>query len=354
MSASAAVDRLVDWELAAVTAAAVSRPGPAVTHEQAGEVVAELRRCAEQAVEHVSRVTGMQAQGPDRAAATLVVDRPGWARANVQAFRTLLAPAADRAMARRSGSWPGPAGAVGRRLTGLELGGLLGVLASRVLGQYDPFGDGRLLLVAPNVVHVERELSVDAGDFRLWVCLHEQTHRLQFAASPWLSGHVTDQISELTGDLLAEPGQFLARLRGASAELPKVLRGESSVGLVELVQTPAQREQLARLTAVMSLLEGHADVVMDDVGPQVVPSVGEIRRKFGRRRANRGGLDGVLRRLLGLDAKMRQYTEGAAFVRGVVARVGMQDFNAVWSGPEALPRPAEIADPAAWVRRVHG
>jgi coenzyme F420 biosynthesis associated uncharacterized protein len=134
-----------------------------------------------------------------------------------------------------------------------------------------------------------------------------------------------------------------------------VVRGESSgTSLLDALQTPEQRRRLAAITAVMSLLEGHADVVMDDVGPQVVPSVATIRDRFSKRRAGRGAIDQLLRRLLGLDAKARQYADGARFVRGVVERVGMTGFNEVWTSPQTLPLPAEIADPAAWVRRVHG
>jgi coenzyme F420 biosynthesis associated uncharacterized protein len=133
-----------------------------------------------------------------------------------------------------------------------------------------------------------------------------------------------------------------------------MLRGGSEASLLDLVQTPEQRVLLERLTAVMSLLEGHADVVMDGVGPQVVPSVEEIRRKFTARRAGAGPIDQMIRKLLGFDAKLRQYRDGAVFVRGVVDKVGMDGFNAVWASPDNLPDKAEIADPARWVARLHG
>jgi coenzyme F420 biosynthesis associated uncharacterized protein len=128
----------------------------------------------------------------------------------------------------------------------------------------------------------------------------------------------------------------------------------SGEGIGQLFATPEQKAQIAELTAVMSLLEGHADVVMDSVGPQVIPSVGEIRRKFDERRSSSVGIDRLLRKLLGLEAKMRQYRDGAVFVRAVTDQVGRDGFNAVWSSPETLPRAAEILDPGAWVRRVHG
>jgi len=236
------------------------------------------------------------------------------------------------------------------------MGSVLAFLSSRVLGQYDVFGSdgGRLLLVAPNVVQVERELGVDPSDFRLWVCLHEETHRVQFAACGWLREHMMSEVRALVSDLVGEPGAVLDRVGAALQQLPDVLRGQSETGLLDLVQTPEQRRALAELTAVMSLLEGHADVVMDEVGPSVIGTVADIRRKFTRRRAGRGSVDQLMRRLLGLDAKMRQYADGARFVRGVVDEVGMDGFNAVWTSPQTLPRPEEIADPKAWVRRVHG
>ena len=245
--------------------------------------------------------------------------------------------------------------ALGSRVTGAQVGSLLGILSSRVLGQYDAFAEqGRLLLVAPTIVAIERELAVDPADFRLWVCLHEETHRVQFTATDWLAEHLLGEVRGLIGELMAEPSQMTDRLVGALRGLPEAIRGEGTgAPLLDALQTPEQRRRLADITAVMSLLEGHADVVMDDVGPQVVPSVAIIRQRFSKRRAGRGAVDQILRRLLGLDAKARQYADGARFVRGVIEQVGMDGFNAVWTAPETLPLPDEIADPAAWVRRVH-
>ena len=263
---TSAVDLLVDWELAARTAAVVARPGPQLEIAAASGVVAELRDAARRATGHVVEVTGMT---PRPGSEVLVVDRPGWARANTTAFRTLLSPVVQEIFDRR-GRLPGTnVAAVGSRVTGAEVGSLLGLLSSRVLGQFDPFsaessgGAGRLLLVAPNVVQVETELGVAATDFRLWVCLHEETHRVQFEANPWLAGHLRDQIRTLVGDLLAEPSQLADRLAEALRSVPELLRGGTSSPLLDAVQTPDQRAGLARLTAVMSLLEGHADVVMD-------------------------------------------------------------------------------------------
>ncbi len=361
---------MVDWNLAVATATRLVRPGPEVSRDEARAIVAELRRHAKASEGHVRAFTRMLPETGDDTP-ILVVDRPGWVRANVAGFRELLKPLLDK-MQERRGSTPGGAvlGAVGGKVTGVELGMLLSFLASRVLGQYETFapatrelpagenGGGRLLLVAPNIVHVERELDVQPHDFRLWVCLHEETHRTQFTAVPWLRDHLEGEIQSFLGETEVDPTTFLERVREAAQSLaggrPEGEVGDDGHSIVELVQSPAQREILGRLTAVMSLLEGHADFVMDGVGPAVVPSVAEIREKFQQRRAKGASrLDLALRKLLGLDAKLRQYKDGERFVRAVVEQVGMDGFNRVWTSPNTLPTKAEIAKPADWVARVH-
>ncbi|MEV5507593.1 zinc-dependent metalloprotease [Streptomyces orinoci] len=364
---------MVDWKLAVATAARLMRPGPEVTRDEAREVVAELRRHAGASEAHVREFTLMRPAGAAAATPVLVVDRVGWVKANVAGFRAVLGPLLEKMQSRRAGV-PGGAvlGVVGGKVTGVELGMLLSFLSSRVLGQYETFapaspelpggdnGGGRLLLVAPNIVHVERELEVDPHHFRLWVCLHEETHRTQFAAVPWLRDHIEGEIQTFLAETELDPATLLERIREAVQSLaggraPEDEGERGGRSIVELVQTPVQREVLARLTAVMSLLEGHADYVMDGVGPQVVPSVAEIREKFQQRRATGAGrLDAALRKLLGLDAKLRQYRDGERFVRAVVDEVGMEGFNRVWTSPNTLPTKAEIAKPADWVARVHG
>ncbi|MFC8955897.1 zinc-dependent metalloprotease [Streptomyces sp. NPDC057101] len=363
---------MVDWNLAVATATRLVRPGPEVSRDEAREVVAELRRHAKASEEHVRAYTRMIPEGHEpQDTPVLVVDRAGWIKANVAGFRELLTPLLGKMQERRSAT-PGSAvlGAVGGKVTGVELGMLLSFLASRILGQYETFapagrdlptganGGGRLLLVAPNIVHVERELEVDPHDFRLWVCLHEETHRTQFTGVPWLRDHLQGEIQSFLSATDVDPGTVVERLREAVQTLaggrPEGEEGEPSPSIVELVQTPEQREILGRLTAVMSLLEGHADYVMDGVGPQVVPSVAEIREKFQARRARGASrLDLALRKLLGLDAKLRQYRDGERFVRAVVDEVGMDGFNRVWTSPNTLPTKSEIAAPADWIARVH-
>ena len=337
---------MVDWDLAVSIGSRIAGEGPTITREEATAAVTELREGADLSTGLVREFTGLVAD--DRTAPVLVVDRPGWVQANADGFATILGPVLDK-LSEKKGPPNGLALAVGSRVTGAEVGALLGFLAGKVLGQFDPFFDpsGRLLLVAPNIVHVERELGADPHDFRLWVCLHEETHRVQFTAVPWMRDHLFGEMQAIAESL--EPTTMLD---GGFKRLAEALKGGGGTSLIEAIGTPEQKAIVDRVTGVMSLLEGHADVVMDGVGPRVIPTVADIRRSFDKRRKGVGTLDRILRRLLGLDAKMAQYRDGAVFVRDVVGKVGMAEFNAVWDRPENLPSKAEIADPSAWVSRV--
>lgn len=344
--------QLVDWDTAVATASRLSRPGPSVTPAEARDAVAELRRSAAEAEGHVRGFTRLTASSGS--APIVVVDRPGWVQANAGAFEQVLAPLGELLAQRRGKA---PTSVVSSRLAGVQVGALLAYMSGRVLGQFDPFYDadgtlGRLLLVAPNVVSIERELEVDPRDFRMWVCLHEETHRVQFTAVGWLREFLRGQIHDFVAETEVDADALAARLRDALGAIVGSLRGQPDASLVEVVQTPRQREILDRLTGLMSLLEGHAEYVMDGVGPEVVTSVAEIRRKFTRRRAGTSPLDQAIRRVLGLEMKMRQYRDGAAFVRAVVDAVGVESFNRVWTSAETLPTKTEISDPAAWVERV--
>ncbi|MDG4773470.1 zinc-dependent metalloprotease [Solwaraspora sp. WMMD792] len=345
--------QFVDWDLAAATAGALSKSGPKASLDEATEVVNDLRRLTDEAAGHVVAYTGLQAQvahPPVR-----VVDRRDWAVANIAGLRDVITPLVSRAAGDRQ---PGAlTDAIGSRVTGVQAGTVLGYLSGRVLGQYEVFsGDpGQLLLVAPNIVEVERKLHADPRDFRLWVCLHEVTHRTQFTAVPWMRGHFLGQVQAFVDASQAGGDNFVDRVRRGVGTLAESIRDpQSRASVLDIVQTPAQRAVLDRLTALMTLLEGHAEFVMDGVGPEIIPTVEQIRAGFNRRREAGNPLEKAIRRLLGVDVKMRQYAEGRKFVHGVVDRVGMAGFNKVFDSPLTLPRLEELGDPDAWVARVHG
>ena len=344
---------MIDWDLAVRVGSRLVGEGPRVTRTEAKDAVHELRIGAERSTPLVREFTGLVAG--ERTAPVMVVDRPGWIQANADGFATVIAPLIEKLQEKKGA--PSPlAEAIGSRITGVELGAMLGFLGSKVLGQFDPFHQapeehGRMLLVAPNIVQVERELEVDPHDFRLWVCLHEETHRVQFTAVPWMRDHLRSEMGKIIDAVHTDPSEMLAEVM---KKIGDVVSGRAEGSLLDLVSSPEQKEVIERITGVMSLLEGHADVVMDGVGPEVIPSVATIRAKFTERRKGVGALDRLIRRLLGLDQKMAQYRDGAVFTRAVVDKVGMDGFNAVWAEPGNLPSKAEILAPETWLARVHG
>lgn len=340
----------IDWRLAMATARRLLPPGPVIGPDEAQHTVGRLRELSTRSEAHVRDLTGMGADLPLLPGD--VVDRPGWVRAASDGLRVLLRHA-----------MPGdttPTNAMLAGTAGVQAGAVMAYLGTRVLGQYDPFGldlGGRLLLVAPNIIAAERALAVEPGDFRMWVCLHESTHRLQFTAVPWLRDHFASEV----GVLMSRMDETMSGAAGRVARAVQEIRRGRHEGdphgrttLIELVQSPAERVVLDRIVALSTLLEGHADHVMDAVGPTVVPTVSTIRERFTVRRRGGGLLDRLLRGLLGVDAKVRQYALGSAFTDQVVRTVGMDGFNAVWRSPEHLPTRAEITDPDHWLRRVHG
>ncbi len=249
---------MVDWDLAVTTAKRLMRPGPEISRDEAASVVSELRRLATESEAHVREFTELHAESAT--APVLIVDRGGWVQANADGFKQVLRPLIAK-MREKRGDPGSLTTAIGSRVTGLEAGGLLAYLSNKVLGQFDPFftgtagpagatHGGRLLLVAPNIVHVEQELDVDPHDFRLWVCLHEETHRVQFTAVPWLREHLLGEMAGLLESTELDPAKLASMMRDGIESVGKLVRGDSEVSLLDVLQTPEQREVLERLTAV--------------------------------------------------------------------------------------------------------
>lgn len=366
MESSEQTPSLINWELAASTAARLAPPGPVLTPTQIAQAVDNLRHMADASVPHVHEITRLESARDLRDSHVLVVDRASWSKANTQSFAVMLQPALKQMIENRRGPALSPAAAsVSGTITGSQLGAVLAFLSSKVLGQYDPFAAlapeskappaGRLLLVAPNIISVERELNVDPDDFRLWVCLHEQTHRVQFAAAPWLRHHMLAEIEKLSAQLLGNVDSLMERATAAAKSLRDRTAGDSMPrrgAILDLLQNPEEKASISHLTAVMSLLEGHANVVMDAVDASIVPSVKTIRQRFNARGQDRGVIEKFVRSLLGLDAKMRQYSDGAKFVRAVVDVAGMDGFNRVWESVDNLPTEVEIHDAKQWLERM--
>lgn len=345
------IGNTVDWEFAATVGAKLTRPQPPTSDYTRRQAMQQLSESARKAELPVRDVTGLN----EGAAVTeaRVIDRTEWVRAATESMRAMTSGGKGEANGKSSGF-------LTSRITGVQTGAVLAFISSGILGQYDPFASngGELLLVYPNVIAVERQLRVSPADFRLWVCLHEVTHRVQFRANPWLAdlmsqslATITDDASQDVAEMIGRLGEFVRQRRTQSDASQS--NSEGIIGIIRAMQSEPQRKALDQLLVLGTLLEGHAEHVMDAVGPAVVPSVATIRRRFDeRRQTKQPPLQRVIRTLLGFDAKLSQYTRGKVFVDQVVDKVGMKNFNTIWTSSETLPLPTEVDEPQRWIDRV--
>lgn len=378
-SGSAPGPGLIDWHVAERVAGwVIARRPPDVTVDPS-ELSASFARATARAEELVAEHTGWRAPTPAR---SVVTDRDGWARANVASFQRLLGPALvkferkkeERRAARRRRteaaslpSWlvelpeplAGKVAGASRSVSGAQLGAVLGWMSTRVLGQYDLLiteemseDQDVLYYVGPNVVSLESRYGFPSREFRLWLALHEVTHRCQFTAVPWLRDHFLSLVDQGLEPFRADPHRLAEMVRRVAEQLRSGESPLEDAGMIGLVAGEEQMEAIRRLQALMSLLEGHGDVVMDRAGAAAVPGAERFGAVLRERREQARGPAKVLLRLLGLEAKFRQYAEGEAFVYAVEQAGGTALLDKVWQGPEWLPALSEIREPDRWVARV--
>jgi coenzyme F420 biosynthesis associated uncharacterized protein len=341
---------IVDWNAAEAVGRRVGGRGPLTSRDERDRLRADLVAAVAESEIAVLAATGLTTAGARSRA--WVISRRTWVQRNLSGLERALDPVADRLT--KGERWSD-----GRRVAvGLQVGGLLGYASRKVLGQYDlfvpPDDDGLLYFVGPNVIEAERRApSLRPKDFRLWIAAHEVTHRVQFAATPWLRGHLLDLVDRYLTTMDLDPGAMSAQVRRAVDEV-RAGRIPEGFGAVFLLLSEEQRELFRRMQGLMSLLEGHASYVMNEVARGRVADLEGMRRTLRERRAGIGAAERAFQKASGFELKARQYDAGERFVRAVVERVGMDGFNAVWSRPEHLPLPEEIAEPARWIARVAG
>lgn len=340
---------MIDWSLAHRLASLTAGEGDAALPGAVDldEVAAESERL-------VAGYTGLVASGPLPAPQTLT--RAEWARMNVDALRPVLGPVGER-LGDGAGPLAGPLRLGAGAVMGAQVGLMTGYLSQRVLGQYevallDPAPTPRLVFVGQNLRGAVGALGVDASELVRWVGLHEVTHALQFAAVPWLRGHLGGLVRELLEQMeVRVDARGLLRLPSLD-EVRAWVEQARRDGLVSLVATPAQRAVIDRVQATMAVIEGYSEHVMDAVGEGLLSTLPQLREAMDRRRRSRSAPERLLQKLLGLDLKMRQYEVGKRFCDAVVAAEGIEGLNRVWHGPEAMPTLAELDDPAAWWART--
>ncbi len=346
---------VVDWDLALKVATRLSGREPFADSYHYAALTPDFAELTAIAEHRVADTTGLiSSAGPARAR---VVDRPAWVAANLASFQRLLRPLTDK-LGDRLGT--GPAAPLTQKFAGAEVGALLGWMSTRVLGQYDllvaedesPEDQDLVYYVGPNVLALEKRFAFPPREFRLWLALHEVTHRAQFTGIPWLRAHYLGLVDEVLGAVDPDPRRFVVALGRVVEELRAGRNPLEDGGLAAVLATPEQRLALERVAGLMSLLEGHGDVTMDRAGADRIPSAARFGRVLRQRRQQANGVARLLQRLLGLEAKLAQYEQGERFIAAVEAARGPRALDAVWADPARLPTLAEIRDPDVWLARI--
>jgi coenzyme F420 biosynthesis associated uncharacterized protein len=357
-SAASSSTSLIDWEQARRFALRVSQWEQAGIPDRA-ERRAQYTRLVERSEPLIASYLGVRL--PEPISRVYVVDRREWLEANFDSFAVVFAPVEElyeRLGARQSG-WGAALGQINGRLIGSQMGILLGFLARRVLGQYDlsllspdPEVRGALYFVEPNIARVQTQLGLSDEDFRLWIALHEVTHVFEFEAYPWVRAYFNDLLRQFLGQLSDQ----LSALGVGLPQLISRLVGRQASGQhwIERMLTPEQQRIFDQLQALMSLVEGYSNHIMNAIGGQLLPSFRQIEDRIQQRQTNKPLFEEIFNRITGMDLKLAQYKQGEAFVNAVANAKGVAFINRVWERPEHLPTMAEIREPRQWIARMGG
>ena len=345
----------IDWGTAERVAARLSNRVKTAAADRPSASAADFEELTAQAQVLVEAHTGWHSTAG--LARAKVVDRSDWVRANIASFQRMLRPLTDRLEERFGPSAGNP---VTAKIAGAEMGAVLGWMSTRVLGQYDmlvleeeqPEDQDLVYYVGPNIFALEQRFDFPAREFRLWVALHEVTHRTQFTGKPWLRDFFLEQVNGMLA--MADPDP--KRLFDAIGRLAESVRTRTNPlddgGIVTLFATAEQRATMDRVGGLMSLLEGHGDVTMDRASGDAIPSAERFGEVLRSRRTNVSTPAKVVQKLIGLDAKMAQYEQGERFIEQVERLGGPVLLERAFESADTLPTLGEIRDPETWMRRV--
>ncbi|PSP71461.1 hypothetical protein BRC79_00435 [Halobacteriales archaeon QH_8_67_27] len=303
---TASGDGAVDWTAVADAAKASTDPGSLALSE------AEQAGYANDVRDARDRVRSVAAIEFDLPEAVEIQNSHHWIDANVATFERVMRPLEEQVT-----MFPGASRVVNTGTMSVALA----FLGNNVLGQYDPLllaegDDHALYFVHPNIETVAEDLGVDFDRFRRWIAFHEVAHAAEFGAAPWLSDHLETTMEGAVSAL--GDGRF-------------------------------DRDALSELDTTMTAVEGYAELVMDRAFDD---EYADLREKVEARRRGRGPVARVIRRLLGLGMKRRQYERGKAFFDAVANKRGIAGASAVWDEPSNLPSDAELDEPSLWLARV--
>ena len=343
----------VDWGLAEKVAVRAAGSDPFADSYHYASLTTDFEELTAIAEQQVAEATGLRSASGD--ARARVTDRAGWVRANVASFQRLLRPITDRLDQMNS-----PLSPIASRVAGAEVGMVLGWMSSRVLGQYDllviedenPEDQDIVYYVGPNILALEKRFAFPPREFRHWLALHEVTHRAQFTGIPWMREHFLGLVAETVNTVDPDPKRFAEALARSAKELRGGRNPLDDGGLMAVFASPEQRLVLDQVAGLMSLLEGHGDVTMDRAGADQIPSAVRFGQVLRQRREQGNPAAKMLQKLIGLEAKLKQYQQGEAFIEMVEKEGGTELLDVAWIDPTNLPTIAEIRDPDAWIARV--
>lgn len=344
----------VDWGLAQKVAVRAAGRDPFADSYHYASLASDFDELTAIAEEQVAQATGLRSSAG--AARARVTDRSGWIRANIASFQRLLRPITDRLEQHMTS----PMAPVASRVAGVEVGVILGWMSSRVLGQYDllviedenPEEQDLVYYVGPNVLGLEKRFAFPPREFRHWLALHEVTHRAQFTGIPWMREHFLGLVQQTVNAVDPDPKRFAEALSRVAADIRKGRNPLDDGGVMAVFASQEQRAVLDQVAGLMSLLEGHGDVTMDRAGADEIPSAARFGQVLRQRRQQGNPGVKVLQKLIGLDAKMKQYEQGEAFIERVEKEGGPELLDRAWLDPSNLPSIAEIRDPETWITRV--
>ncbi len=356
---------LIDARIATAVARRMSGDVSGIDEGQRAKLESDLESAVGRSDELVASISGITSPRPVRWA---IVERPDWAAANIHGMSRLIEPLEDR-IGSSLKAVPAPARFAQRAFVSAEIGVMLGYVSRRVLGQYDllvpesepgpnwrnrnsPTGGASLYFVGPNMIETCNRLKFVPEDFALWVAVHEMTHRYQFEGVPWLRERFFGLIRQYMASLQLDPKSLARRLADAAKKIVTRSISQEERNAVYLLASDEQRVILDDIQALMSVVEGHGNYVMDSIGAQVIPTFERMRKAFDKRRDQSNLLQRVINGAIGLEMKMRQYELGQTFCEAVVARGGNEALHALWSSPENLPSLSELRAPERWVTRV--
>lgn len=356
-------DGLIGWENVQEIAGATLELQREMPDPIAEAMIEHYQVMLEAAQRQVAEYTGLEVSGlPDHVE---VFSQQDWIDANIVSFRFLFDPISEKYIqaleeAEQNQIAPAPnprAHRIAHGLLTVQVGVIMGFLARNVLGQFDlslpePEKGGKLYIVEDNVRRIELQLGLHPREFRQWITLHEVTHSFEFHCNEWLRGYLMSTMQEYLDTIdwrgLSSP-DFFRKIRENKTQKDDALKAG---GLISMIASPEQREILRRVQAVMSVLEGYSNHVMDQVGKDLLATYASMKERFERRKEYRSGAEKLFRRLIGIDLKLQQYKQGQAFVDGVVEKEGLPFLNQVWESPEMLPSIEEVRDPARWIERI--